>query len=316
MHPTDEDDSKRRVLVTGATGLVGCRLLPRLSERFDAVRTLSRSGPILPSETGPGSGSTLEACRWDGVDPGSSALDGVDAVIHLAGEPIFGGFPTAARRGRMRASRIDSTRRLVDRMLERPSEDRPATLVCASAVGIYGDRGEEWLDESASLGTGFLADICRDWESEAERACDAGIRVVRMRIGVVLSSEGGALGLMKIPFKLGLGGRLGSGQQFLPWIQLGDLVRSILFCLEEPIEGPVNAVAPEAVRNIEFTRALARTLGRPAFLPVPGFVLRALLGEISGELLGSRRVAPAKLEDSGFSFLHPELRSALEAELG
>jgi len=137
-----------------------------------------------------------------------------------------------------------------------------------------------------------------------------------MRIGVVLASEGGALGLMKIPFRLGVGGRLGSGQQFFPWIHLDDLVRSIHWCLEEPIEGPVNAVAPEAVRNIELTRALAQVLGRPAFMPVPGFVLRAALGKISGELLGSRRVVPVRLEDSGFSFEYPELRSALEALLG
>jgi len=287
-----------------------------LSLRYTAIRTLSRSGPSRGSDFGSGSGERVELRRWDGVDPGSTSLEGVDAVIHLAGEAIFGGFPTAARRSRIRASRIDSTRRLVDRMLERASGDRPATFVCASAVGIYGDRGEESLDETAALGTGFLADVCRDWESEAARAREGGIRVVRMRIGVVLASEGGALGLMKIPFRLGVGGRLGSGQQFFPWIHLDDLVRSIHWCLEEPIEGPVNAVAPEAVRNIELTRALAQVLGRPAFMPVPGFVLRAALGKISGELLGSRRVVPVRLEDSGFSFEYPELRSALEALLG
>jgi len=170
MRHGGEDHSKSRVLVTGATGLVGRRLLPLLSLRYTAIRTLSRSGPSRGSDFGSGSGERVEVRRWDGVDPGSTSLEGVDAVIHLAGEAIFGGFPTAARRSRIRASRIDSTRRLVDRMLERASGDRPATFVCASAVGIYGDRGEESLDETAALGTGFLADVCRDWESEAARA--------------------------------------------------------------------------------------------------------------------------------------------------
>ena len=305
------ESSEKRVLVSGATGLVGRRLLPGLVERFAGVRTLSRSAQGA-SRVGD---AEVDARSWDGVDPGPRALDDVEAVVHLAGEPIFGGLPTAARLRRVRASRIDSTRRLVDRILERSAGNRPATLVCASAVGIYGDRGDETLTESAAVGTGFLAEVCRDWEAEARRAQRGGVRVVALRIGVVLAKQGGALSLMKIPFGLGLGGRLGSGRQFFPWIHLDDLVSSILWCLDERIDGPVNAVAPEVVRNSDLTRELGSVLGRPAVLPVPAFVLELALRGISGELLGSRRVVPGKLETGGFEFRYPTLRSALEKEL-
>jgi uncharacterized protein len=305
------DRSKKRVLVTGATGLVGGRLVPSLKERYSGIRTLSRSA------RGPGPGaSTVESLGWDGIDPGPSALAEVQAVIHLAGEPIFGGLPTAKRLASVRESRIESTRRLVDRILEQPAEDRPETLVCASAIGIYGDRDEEALEESVAIGSGFLADVCRGWEAEAERAKEGGVRVVLLRIGVVLASDGGALALMKIPFRMGIGGRLGSGRQFFPWIHIDDLVGVILWCLDEDVEGPVNAVAPEAVRNIDLTQALGSALGRPAVIPVPSFVLRLALGKISGELLGSRRVIPRKLEDARFAFQYRSLRSALEKELG
>lgn len=317
------ESSENRVLVTGATGLVGRRLLPELAKRFSAIRTLSRSAPKDPGATtaafnssSPSEIMAMEGIQWDGVDPGPSALGGVDTVIHLAGEPIFGGLPTSQRLARVRASRIDSTRCLVDRILERPVEDRPTTLVCASAVGIYGEGGEERLDEATPAGRGFLAEVCRDWEAEAERAKASGVRVVALRIGVVLAREGGALGLMKIPFGLGVGGRLGSGQQFFPWIHAEDLVGAILWCVESNVEGPVNAVAPEEVRNVDLTRALGRVLGRPTILPVPAFALRLALGEFSGELLGSRRVVSRRLEEGGYVFKHPTLRSALEAELG
>ena len=287
-------------------------MLSPLADRFSRVRTLSRS----PRNASAGDRtSRVEAHQWDGVDPGESALLGVTTAVHLAGEPVFGGLPTAKRLERVRASRIDSTRKLVDRLLEQPSSTRATTLVCASAVGIYGNRGEELLAEDAAPGSGFLAQVCRDWESEAERARDGGIRVVSLRIGVVLSSGGGALGLMKIPFGFGLGGRLGTGRQFFPWIHLDDLVRAILFCIDEPLEGPVNAVAPEAVRNADLTRALGEVMGRPTILPVPAFALRAALGEISDELLGSRQVVPQKLGNAGFVFDYPDLMSALRAEL-
>lgn len=302
------EGASRGALVTGATGLVGARLLPALLSRYAWVRTLSRSGR---------SANPAASVRsWDGVDPGPNAFDGVEAVIHLAGEPIFGGLPSAARLERIRTSRVDSTRGIVDRILDRDPSDRPATLICASAVGIYPDAGDDELAEEAEIGAGFLAEVCRDWESEASRATEGGLRVVQLRIGVVLAKEAGALALMKRPFLLGVGGRLGHGRQFFPWIHVDDLVRATLFCLEESIEGPTNAVAPEAIRNADLTRALGQVLSRPAIVPVPGFVIRALLREISGELLGSRRVIPKKLSAAGFGFDHATLRSALEAELG
>lgn len=310
MSESNVNPSSGGVLVTGATGLVGGRLVPDLVERFAFVRTLSRSPRPERAPRG------VEACGWDGVDPGPDALDGVRAVVHLAGEPIFGGLPSKARLARVRASRIDSTRKIVERMLERPEGDRPEAFVCASAVGYYGDAGDRALDEGAPNGEGFLAEVCRDWEAEAARAKTGGVRVVSLRIGVVLARESGALSLMKVPFSLGLGGRLGPGDQYFPWIHAEDLARAIVFALESDLEGPVNGVAPEAVRNTDLTRELADVLGRPAIVPVPSFAVKAALGEISGELLGSRRVVPARLQDAGFSFEEPTLRGALERELG
>ncbi len=301
-------DGRGIVLVSGATGLVGGRLLPALVDGWAGVRTLSRSGGGVRL-------AGVESRRWDGVDPGVDALDDVAAVVHLAGEPIFGGLPTERRMQRVRDSRIESTRRIVDRMLEQEPDERPACFVCASAVGFYGDRGEALLAEEASVGTGFLAEVCRDWEAEARRAEGGGIRVVRLRIGVVLAREGGALALMKIPFGLGLGGRLGSGRQFFPWIHAEDLARVILWSLEREVSGPINAVAPEAVRNLELTEQLGQVLGRPTWLPVPSFLVETALGPLAGELLGSRRVVPEKLEREGFAFHYPTLRSALEAAL-
>lgn len=292
------------VLISGATGLVGRKLVLRLAERFARVRTLSRAG----GEVRDG----IEPASWDGVDPGAAALGGVDAVVHLAGEPIFGGLPTKARLARIRKSRVASTRRIVERMSALAPGTRPKTFVCASAVGIYGDRGEERLDERSAPGTGSLAELCRDWEDAAVQAEALGVRVVSLRIGVVLASEGGALALMRIPFSLGLGGRLGDGRQFFAWIHLDDLVEAILFALErEDLRGAVNAVAPQAVRNLELTQTLARVLGRPAALPVPAFALRAVLGPLAGELLGSKHVVPAKLLAAGFPFRHPTLEDAL-----
>ena len=253
---------------------------------------------------------------WDGLEPSVESLAGAEAVVHLAGEPIFGGLPTAARRSRIERSRVESTRRLVARLASLNPTERPRTLVCASAVGFYGDRGEEILDESSAAGTGFLAEVCRDWEAEARRASAADVRVVCIRIGVVLSREGGALALMRRPFSMGLGGRLGSGRQFFPWIHLDDLVDVFVWALESAAEGVVNAVAPEETRNIELTRALGKALNRPTLLPVPSFVLGLALGFLSDELIGSRRVRPAKLESAEFQFRHPTLESALEAEFG
>jgi len=297
------------VLVTGASGLVGSRLVPELLRRFGSVHTLSRSPR---RDTGP-----VVHHPWDGIDPGVEPLRASKAVVHLSGEPIFGGLPTRARRRRIRSSRVDSTRKIVERIGQLEPEARPATLVCASAVGYYGDRGEVELDEEAGLGEGFLAEVCRDWEAAAAAAEDHGLRVVRVRIGVVLSGAGGALPLIRLPFSLGLGGRLGDGRQFFPWLHLDDLVAIFLWALgEASVSGSVNAVAPETVRNETLTRELGRVLGRPTRLPVPGFVLRAVLGELAGELLGSRRVVPRRLQAAGFRFRFPTLAAALEAELG
>ncbi|MEM9176400.1 MAG: TIGR01777 family oxidoreductase [Myxococcota bacterium] len=296
------------VLVTGATGLIGGQLLPGLRDRFAWVRTLSRSG------SSPASG--IDARTWDGIDPGTSTLDGVETIVHLAGEPIFGGAPTAARLARVRSSRIESTRRMVERIAERPAAERPFTFVCASAVGIYPDSGDTPLDESAANGDGFLSRVCQDWESTAQAATAEGVRVVNVRIGVVLDRDGGALGLMRLPFSLGVGGRLGSGRQYFPWIHVDDLVRVLLLAVDEPLEGAINAVGPEAARNSDLTRELGRVLRRPAFIPVPAFAIRLALGDLASELLDSKRVVPARLEAAGFEFDHPTLAGALEAELG
>jgi hypothetical protein len=302
-----------RVLLTGATGLVGGRLLPALLDAGLRVRAVTRAPGSAAARLDP----RAEVSAWDGLALAPGALDGVAGVVHLAGEPIAGGLPTAARLRRMRASRIDSTRRLVEAIAARPPDARPEVLVCASAVGIYGARGEEPLDESAPPGSGFLAELCTDWEAEAAKVEAVGVRRVSLRFGVVLAREGGALSLMARPFRLGLGGRLGDGRQWVPWIHIADAAALALHALREPrLRGPVNAVAPQAVRNADLTRALARRLRRPAVLPVPAFALRALLGEIAVELLGSKRVVPRAAEAAGFRFARPELESALAAELG
>ncbi|MFQ5418350.1 MAG: TIGR01777 family oxidoreductase, partial [Myxococcota bacterium] len=231
--------------------------------------------------------------------------------------PIFAGRLSAARRRRIRRSRIDSTAALVRALAELPESRRPRVLVCASAVGFYGDRGEERLDEDSAPGTGFLSEICCDWEAAAGGGREHGVRVVQLRLGVVLAREGGALSRMATAFRMGAGGRLGSGRQWFSWIHIDDAVALILSVLADPCySGPVNATAPEPVRNAELTRALARQLRRPALLPVPAFALRAALGELSGELLGSRHVTPARALAAGFEFALPELGLALTRELG
>jgi uncharacterized protein (TIGR01777 family) len=239
-------------------------------------------------------------------------------VVHLAGEPIFGGLPSAARRRRIHTSRVLSTRSLVEALGRVAEAERPRVLVCASAVGWYsGDHGDRELDESEPPGAGFLGALCRDWEEAAAGAERHGVRVVRLRIGVALAREGGALALMLRPFRLGLGGPIGSGRQWMPWVHVDDVVGLILLGLgADAASGPINGVAPEPVRNAQFTRLLAEKLGRPAFLPVPAFVLRAALGEIAGELLDSRRVVPRRARELGYGFAHATLEAALAAELG
>ena len=299
-------------LVTGATGLIGRRLTRALLARGVRVRALTRrlgnGAARLDSEA--------VVVRWDGSRVEADAVRGAAAVVHLAGEPVFAGPLTRERRRRIRDSRIESTRSLVDAMAGLPAAERPAVLVCASAVGRYGDRGEQALDEGASPGTGFLAEVCRDWEQEARRAVDCGVRSVALRVGIALAREGGALPRLALPFRFGLGGRLGSGRQWCPWIHVDDVVGLAIAAAEnEGFAGPVNAVAPEPVRNAELATAVASALGRPAWLPVPGLALRIALGELAGELLSSRRVLPARALARGFAFRHPSLAPALAEEL-
>ncbi len=302
----------RAVLVTGATGLVGSRIVSALLARDTPLRLLTRDPEVATRRFGP----RVSAIGWNGIVPPSTAVDGCDGVLHLAGEPVFGGLPTAARRRRIHDSRVNSTRALVCAIGDLPAANRPRSFVCASAVGFYGDRGDERLDEGATAGDGFLAEVCRDWEVAAGEAEAYGVRAARLRIGIVLAREGGALPRLALPFRFGVGGRVGSGRQWVPWIHIDDLVALFLAALDdEDLRGPINAVAPEPVRNLELTRVLGRVLKRPTLLPVPGFALRAALGELAGELLGSRRVVPTRALAHGFSFAQPNLESALVHEL-
>ena len=295
-----------RIGVTGATGLVGSALLPFLQGGGHDVVGLRRGA------AGGGDGP-----RWD---PATGRVDApgapLDAVVHLAGENIAGGRWNAARKARIRDSRVDGTGALCRGLaaLDPP----PATLVAASAVGFYGDRGDERLDESSPAGTGFLADVCQQWEAAAAPARDAGIRVVHLRIGIVLTPAGGALGQMLLPFKLGAGGVIGSGRQFMSWIALDDLIATVLHALStDGLAGPVNAVAPNPVTNAEFTKTLGRVLRRPTILPMPAFGARLAFGEMADHLLlGGARIEPSRLRETGFDFGYPDLEGALRHLLG
>ena len=294
-----------RIAITGASGFIGSRLAAALVSRGHAVRALGRTARRAPG---------LDFERWDplaGHAPGS-ALAGIDAVVNLAGESIVQRWTAGARR-RIGQSRIEGTRLLVRAMAAaaRP----PALLVSASAVGYYGSRVDEQLGEDAPAGAGFLAEVCSAWEREARAAALFGARVVLMRTGVALARDGGALARMLPPFRAGLGGPLGGGRQWMPWIHIEDLVEMFCFAIETPLSGPVNGVAPQPVCNAEFTRELARALHRPAFFRVPSMALRALLGEMSGILLASQRVLPRAAGDAGFPFRYPSLALALESLL-
>ena len=300
------------VLITGATGLVGHRLAEALIRDDVSVRALTRDPVAAARRLDP----KISRIGWDGLRVPESAVSGTSAIVHLAGEPIFAGPLTAKRRRRIRASRVESTRSLVEAVGALPAAQRPEVFACASAVGFYGSRGDEPLTESAPTGEGFLADVCRAWESAAFAAGELGVRTAALRIGVVLAREGGALAMLARIFRLGAGGRLGRGDQWFPWIHIDDLVSLIRSVLGDArYRGAINAVAPEPVRNKDFTRALARALKRPALFPVPAFAVRLALGELSGELLGSRRVVPRRAVECGFRFQHPAIASALTAEL-
>jgi len=292
-----------RVLVSGSTGLVGSALVPRLKlEGHEVVRLLRCPPPLGPFEAfwDPGAGR---------LEP--DAVEGFDAVIHLSGENLAGGRWTEARKRALRASRIDTTRLLADALGR--ARRKPKVLISASAVGYYGNRDDEILTEASPAGSGFLATLCRDWEAATAPAGEAGIRVVLMRSGVILSASGGVLLEMLPVFRLGIGGPLGKGSQWLSWIALPDFLRAIEHLIgADAIRGAVNTVGPTPVTNREFTRALGRALRRPAVLPVPAPALRLLFGEMAREtVLASQRAIPAQLNASGFEFLCPDVERAL-----
>jgi uncharacterized protein (TIGR01777 family) len=297
------------VTVTGASGFLGKRLIRRLLQDGHGVHVLGRSRKQdLPAEAG--------FSAWDAMrgPPPLESLERADAVIHLAGEPAAQRWTDTVKRRIMDSRRL-GTKHLVQALSHLPA--KPKVLVSASASGYYGDRGEETLVESSDPGMGFLAEVCIEWEKQALGAEKLGIRVVIMRIGVVLGNDGGALARMLPPFRMGVGGTLGSGQQWMSWIHVDDLISLSLFAIERNgVSGAVNGVAPEAVRNTKFTRELASAVHRPAILPVPGFALKLLFGEMSEILLASQRIVPKVAEDAGFMFGHPELRGALRNLLG
>jgi len=295
-----------KILVTGATGLIGRSLCRALTDESRTVAAVSRSS-VKPQGL-----AVAEVYQWDpqsGPLP-QAALDGVDAVVNLAGEPLDARRWSDQQKRLIRDSRVVTTRNLVEGL--NSLDRKPAVLVSGSAVGFYGDRGDEQLEETSPPGHGFMSEVCQEWEREAARAIELGVRVVHVRTGVVLSDQGGALQKMLIPFKLGLGGPLGSGKQWFPWIHIKDIVGIFRHSImTSTLAGPVNGVAPQPVTNGEFTRELARALHRPAFLPVPEMALRVLMGEMSEVLFGSQRVLPKAALASGYEFHYPLLAPAL-----
>jgi uncharacterized protein (TIGR01777 family) len=299
-----------KVTVTGATGLIGSRLVGRLLERGDEVTVLSREPEEARSALG-----DVDAVAWEptGGPAPAGALAGRDGIVHLAGENVAQRWSDVAKE-RILVSRELGTRELVAGL--RAADPHPGTLVSASAAGYYGPRGDERLDETAEPGSDFLAEVVQAWEAEAKAAEELGMRVVRVRTGVVLDRSGGALAKMLPPFRAGIGGPVAGGRQYLPWIHLDDLVGIYLAALDgDDWSGPVNASAPEPVTNKEFSKALGRALHRPAFLPVPAFALRVLYGEMANIVTTGQRATPTRALDLGYTFRHPDLDEALAAAL-
>jgi len=295
-----------RISVTGSSGLIGSALVPFLTAEGHEV------GRVVRSTTAAG------AWRWD---PGAShvdtgAVNGTDAVVHLAGENIAAGRWSAARKARIRDSRVRGTRIVAEAVAR--ADPRPKALLCASAMGFYGDRGDERLTEASTPGRGFLSEVSREWEEACAPARDQGVRVVNLRFGIVLSPAGGALAKMLLPFRLGAGGVVGSGKQWWSWVALDDAVGAIQHALVTPgLSGPVNVAVPNPVTNAEFTRTLGRVLARPTLFPVPVFAARLAFGEMADALLlASARVVPERLQQTGYVFRHPELEGALRHLLG
>ncbi len=305
VKPIALEATLERLLVSGASGPIGTALLASFEAQRTQIVRLVR-GRARSSE-----GSATQV-SWDPLAPVSPAVSGFDAVVHLAGESVVGRW-TDEKKNAIRDSRVLGTRHLSAALAQ--TEVKPRLLVCASAIGFYGDRGDEVLGENSPMGRGFLPEVCSEWEKATQAATDAGIRVVNIRIGLVLSAKGGALPKMLTPFKLGLGGRIGSGRQWWSWIHVDDIVGAIHHAMRtESLSGPVNLVAPNAVRNAEFTEVLASVLRRPAIFPVPEFAVRLAFGKQAAEemLLASQRVQPGKLGASGYTFRFRELRAALE----
>jgi uncharacterized protein len=303
-----------RVLITGATGTIGLALAEALSARGNEVVALSRDPDRGQRVLGDGA----EVHAWpqpESAPPPAEALVGADAVVNLLGEPVAQRWSETAKH-RIRDSRVRSTRMLVDALMSLPSDGRPRALVSQSATGYYGSRGDAALDEGASPGDDFLATVTVDWEGEAAKAGPS-IRVICTRTGVVLSPSGGALAKMLPFFKLGIGGPVAGGRQYVPWIHLDDVVGGLTHCLDhEDAVGPVNLTAPNPVTNAELSRSLGRALGRPAVLPVPGAAVKLLYGEMAEIVTTGQRAIPAKLGQLGYTFRHPEIEPALKDVLG
>lgn len=289
-----------RVLVSGSSGPIGKALIPALRQQGFEVSRLVRSN------------ATVGDVIWDpGKPQDPRSVTGYDAVVHLAGETIVGRW-TEAKKRRIHDSRAAGTRHLAEAVAKAPQ--RPRVFVSASAIGYYGNRGDEVLREGSSSGDDFLSAVCRDWEANTQPAAQAGVRVVQTRFGVILSSDGGALPAMLPPFRLGLGGRMGNGRQWWSWIHIADVISAILHAIRsESLQGPINLVAPNPATNSEFTKILAGVLHRPAIFPMPAFAARLAFGQMADELLlASQRVEPAKLLASGYRFQYTDLRLALE----
>ena len=290
-----------RILVSGSSGLIGSALLPFLRAKGFTVTRLVRNTT-----------AGKDQIVWDPARPvPPQTVSGFDAIIHLSGESIVGRW-TEAKKRRIIESRTQGTGHLAEAAAK--AAQRPQVFISASAVGYYGNRGDEVLREKSPSGTGFAAEICRQWEFATQPATAARIRTAQMRIGVVMSADGGALPKMITPFRLGLGGRLGSGRQWSSWVSVDDVVGAIHHVLtDDALRGPVNTVSPNPVTNAEFTSTLASTLHRPAIFPMPAFAVKLVFGEMGEELfLGSQRVQPAKLSASGYQFKHPDLKNALK----
>lgn len=296
-----------KILITGASGLVGGELIPALEAKGNEIFWLSRSVPKRSNDI-----------QWDAYEGFEEAefkkLNGIDAVVHLAGENVGENWSDEKKK-RIRKSRIEGTRTLVDAL--KKSENPPKVFVSASAIGFYGNRDDEVLTENSEVGEGFFPELCAAWEAESKKAAEFGARVAMPRIGIVLSKDGGALEKMVTPFKFGVGGTVGSGDQWMSWIAIDDLVRMIVFALEnEEVVGPFNATAPNPAQNSDFTNTLGKVLNRPTILPVPAFGVKLLFGEMGERLLlEGCRVLPKKIQDLGFEFEFPDLEDAIRHSL-